>query len=158
MPNIWAFTFVKTATFCKTKQNPFHLGVLWFHLFLLYVIEFKRLFYGFDYFSDCVLVEWIEIPMSKSSCFQSCFFSSVKWILGEKKIYNFNIDFLILLQKNWLINFIFADIRITFHSMGWSISNVSIFIYLLCFSVTAAWYAFYSKWYGQNKKKQIIKS
>lgn len=154
MPNSWAFTFIKTATFCETKQNPFHLGVLWFHLFLLYVIEFKRLFYEFDYFSDCVLVERIEIPMSKSSCFQICFFSSVKWILGEEKIYNFHIDFLILLQKNWLINFIFADIRITFHTMGWSISNVSIFIYLICFSVTAAWYAFHSKWYGQNKKKQ----
>lgn len=55
------------------------------------------------------------------------FFSSMKIMVVRK--HHFHVDFLILLPgENWLINPL--SIHLTYHSMGWSISKVSIFIYL----------------------------
>lgn len=61
-------------------------------------------------------------------------FSSRAFYLYSMKImvvrkHHFHVDFLIPLPgKNWLINPL--SIHLTYHSMGWSISKVSIFIYL----------------------------
>lgn len=105
---------------------------LWL-FFSLYVFEFERLFYKFDYFF------LIRLNKEKNQCQKKLmyshlfFFTPICFFLLSEFLLSVNI---ICTLTSWslcrkLIDQFFG-IRLTFHGMGWSISNVSIFIYLQC--------------------------
>lgn len=116
---------------------------------LVDVIEFEWLFHEFDYilfFLLCSVHKMIDEKETNVVHEQELMFTDFAFLyffvffifflsLFAMKIlvvrkHHFHVDFLILSMEweNWLINPF--GIRLTYHSIGWSISKVSIFIYL----------------------------